>query len=188
MSRLPSPDTASRCVHCFPVPEATLPVPQGTFWGLGNKRHRLVCPPAWVALSAPAWQCCATCTQRLAYPALRPGPQSRAIRSPSFTPPDRIWGSAAAGRRGNSFCHTAHMARPAGLTRCKASSQTTRVISAVELHSHGGGSRRRTRMPVQRHLTFAFAALDRQFEALHRACEDESLLQLDGDAQIVFLA
>ena len=188
MSRLPSPDTASRCVHCFPVPEATLPVPQGTF-GAWATSHRLVVPPAWVALSAPAWQCCATCahsawrTQRYAQ-ARRAEPFAHQVspRLTAFGAAPRLAGAAIA------LPHCAHGAWPAGLTRCKASSQTTRVISGGAPFTRRRIEATHQGMPVQRHLTFAFAALDRQFEALHRACEDESLLQLDGDAQIVFLA
>src|SRR5262249_21651925 len=36
MSRFPSPDTASRRVRCFSVPEATFPVPACTFCALSN--------------------------------------------------------------------------------------------------------------------------------------------------------
>ena len=147
-------------------------------------------PPAWVALSAPAWQCCATCahsawrTQRYAQ-ARRAEPFAHQVspRLTAFGAAPRLTGAAIA------FA-TLRTWRVAGGT-----DQVQGVITdhARDLCSGAPFTRRRIEathqgMPVQRHPTFAFAALDRQFEALHRACEEESLLQLDGDAQIVFLA
>jgi hypothetical protein len=46
----------------------------------------------------------------------------------------------------------------------------------------------RQRRPIQRDTTFTFAALDRQFETLHGARENERLLHVGGDAQIIFLS